>query len=73
MQVRRYMYHWCKHQMLWTVYKAADCLLDKQHKENQNKKPQKANSAIIASAAAAAMAMNPHFTTLMATLANLKE
>jgi hypothetical protein len=57
--------------MVWTVHKLADCLLDKQHKEEQKKKPQKANSATFA--AATAMVVNPHFATLMALMANLEE
>ncbi len=57
--------------MGWNVHKPADCLLDKQHKEKQKKKPQRANSANIA--AATATAVNPHFTALMALMANLVE
>jgi hypothetical protein len=57
--------------MAWTVRKPANCLLDKQHREEQKKKPQKANSATFA--AAAATAANPHFATLMALMANLEE
>ena len=54
--------------MAWTVHKPADCLLGRQHKEEQ-KKPYKANSATIA--AAATSAVNPQFAALMATMANL--
>jgi hypothetical protein len=43
-QVGKYIYHWCEHHMAWTVHKLADCLLGKQHKEDQKKKPQKASS-----------------------------
>jgi hypothetical protein len=57
--------------MAWTAHKPANCMPGKQHKEEQKKKPQKANSATIA--AAAAIAVNPHFAMLMATLANLEE
>jgi hypothetical protein len=57
--------------MAWTVHKPANCMLGKQHKEEQKKKPQKANSAAVA--ATAATSINSHFTTLMATLANLEE
>ncbi len=57
--------------MAWTVNKSADCLLGKQHKDEQKRKPQKANSAIFA--AAAATTVNPHFATLMALMANLEE
>jgi hypothetical protein len=70
-QVGKYTYHWCEHHMAWTVYKPADCLLGKQHKEEQKKKPQKANSATFA--AAAATMVNPHFTALMALMANLEK
>ncbi len=59
--------------MAWTVHKPADCLLGKQHKEDQKKKPRKAvaNSATIA--AAAATAVSPQFAPLMASIANLDE
>jgi hypothetical protein len=57
--------------MAWTVNKPADCLLGKQHKEEQKKKPQKANSATVA--AAATTTVNPHFATLMASVANMEE
>ena len=57
--------------MAWTVHKPANCMLGKQHKEEQKKNPQKANSTT--NAAAATTAVNPHFATLMATLANLEE
>ncbi len=68
-KVGKYTYHWCKHHMAWAVHKPAECLLGKQHKQDQRKKPQKANSATFA--AAAAMAVNPQFTTLMASIADL--
>jgi hypothetical protein len=55
--------------MVWTVHKPADCLLGKQHKQDQRKKPQKANSATFA--AAAAMAVSSQFATLMASIADL--
>ncbi len=57
--------------MAWTVHKLANCLLGKQHKQDQRKKPQKANSATFA--AAAATAMNPQFAALMASIADLDE
>ena len=68
-EVGKYTYHCCKHHMAWTVHKSADCLLGKQHKQDQRKKPQKANSATFA--AAAAMTMNPQFAALMASIADL--
>jgi hypothetical protein len=70
-QVGKYTYHWCEHHMVWTVHKPADYLLGKQHKEEQKKKPQRANSATFA--AATATAVNPHFATQMALMANLEE
>jgi hypothetical protein len=70
-QVGKYTYQWCEHHMAWTVHKPADCLLGKQHKEEQKKKPQKANSATFA--AAATIRVNPQFATLMASIANLEE
>jgi len=57
------------HHMAWTVHKPADCLLGKQRKDEQ-KKP-KANSATVA--AAATSAMNPHFASLLAAMANLDQ
>jgi hypothetical protein len=68
-EVGKYTCHWCKHHMAWTVHKPANCLLGKQHKQDQRKKPQKANSATFA--AAAATAMNPQFAALMASIADL--
>jgi hypothetical protein len=56
--------------MAWTVHKPADCLLGKQHKEEQ-KKPYKANSATVA--AAATSTVNPQFAALMAAMANLDQ
>jgi hypothetical protein len=57
--------------MAWTVYKPADCLLGKQHKEEQKQEPQKANSATVA--AAATTALHPCYVALMATMANLEK
>ncbi len=56
--------------MAWTVHKPTDCLLGKQRKEEQ-KKPIKANSATVA--AAATLAMNPQFASLLAAMANLDQ
>ncbi len=55
--------------MAWTVHKPTDCLLGKQHKEEQKKKPHKANSGTFA--AAAATTVNPQFAAIMASIANL--
>jgi hypothetical protein len=68
-EVGKYTYHWCKHHMAWTVHKPADCLLGKQHKEEQKKKPHKANSGNFA--AATATAVNPQFAAFMASITNL--
>jgi hypothetical protein len=70
-QVGKYTYYWCEHHMAWTVHKPANCLLSKQHKEEQKKKLQKAISATVA--AAATSVVNPRFAALMASLANLEE
>jgi hypothetical protein len=70
-EVSKYTYHWCEHHMVWRVHKPTDCLLGKQHKEDQKKKPHKANSTTFA--AAAAKAVNPQFAALMASIANLDE
>jgi hypothetical protein len=67
------MYHWCEHHMAWTVYKPADCLLGKQHKEDQKKKSQKAVANSATFAAAAATAVNPQFAALMASITNLDD
>jgi hypothetical protein len=48
-----------------------NCLLGKQHKEEQKKKPQKANSATVP--ATAISTMNPHFAALVATMAGLQD
>jgi len=55
--------------MAWTVHKPSDCLLGKQCKDEQ-KKP-KANSATVP--AAATSAINPHFASLLAAMANLDQ
>jgi hypothetical protein len=70
-EVGKYTYHWCKHHMAWTLHKPTDCLLGKQHKQDWRKKPQKANSATFATAAA--MAVNPQFAALMASITDLDE
>jgi hypothetical protein len=67
-KVGKFIFNWCEHHMAWTIHKPADCLLGKQHKEEQ-KKPYKANSATVA--AAATSAVDPHFAALMAAMANL--
>ncbi len=56
--------------MAWTVHKPSDCKLGKKHKDNQRKDRNKANPAVIASAATT---INPCYATLLATLANIKE
>jgi hypothetical protein len=68
-EVGKYTYPWCEHHMVRMVHKPADCLLGKQHKEDQKKKPQKANSATFA--AAAATAVNPQIAAFMASIADL--
>jgi hypothetical protein len=67
----KYTYHWCEHHMAWTFHKPNDCFLGRQHKEEQKKKPLKPISATFA--AAAALAVNPHFAALMALVADLEE
>jgi hypothetical protein len=69
-KVGKFTFNWCEHHMAWTVHKPANCLLGKQHKEEQ-KTPIKANSATIA--AAATSAMNPQFASLLAAMANLDQ
>jgi hypothetical protein len=70
-EVGKYTYHWCEHHMAWTVHKPTNCLLGKQHKEEQEKKLHKANSGTFA--AAAATAVNSQFAALMASNADLDE
>jgi hypothetical protein len=70
-EVGKYTYHWCEHHMAWIVHKPADCLLGKQHKEDQKKKPQKAVANSATFAAAAVTAVNPLFAALMASIADL--
>jgi hypothetical protein len=65
-QVGKYTYYWCEHRMAWTAPKTANCMLGKQHKEVQKKKPQNANFATVT--AAAATEVNPDFGALTATL-----
>ncbi len=67
-KVGKFTFNWCEHHMAWTVHKPADCLLGKQHKDEQ-KKSYKANFATVA--AAATSAVNPHFVALLAAMANL--
>ena len=69
-KVGKFTFNWCEHHIAWTVHKPADCLLGKQHKEEQ-KKLIKANSATVT--AAATSAMNPQFASLLATMANLDQ
>ncbi len=56
--------------MAWTVHKPSDCELGKKHKDNQREDCNKANPAVVASAATT---INPCYTTLLATLANIEE
>jgi hypothetical protein len=70
-QVGKYTYNWCKHHMAWTVHKPSDCKLGKKHKNDQKKDRNKANPAIIASAATTTI--SPRYAALLATLANIKE
>jgi hypothetical protein len=70
-EVGKYTYHWCEYHMAWTMHKATNCLLGKQHKEDQEIKPQKAVANSATFAAAAATAVNPQFAALMASVANL--
>jgi hypothetical protein len=56
--------------MAWTVHKPSDCELGKKHKDNQRKDRNKANPAVVASATTT---INPHYTALLATLANIEE
>ncbi len=57
--------------MVWIMHKPANCLLGKQHKKDQKKKPQKAVANSTTFAAAAATAVNPQFATLVASIADL--
>jgi hypothetical protein len=57
--------------MTWTVPKPSDCELGKKHKDDQKKDHNKANPAVIASAATTTI--SPRYTALLATLANIEE
>ncbi len=57
--------------MVWTVHKPADCKLGKKHRDDQRKDCNKANPAIVASAAATTI--NPCYAARLATLANIEE
>jgi len=69
-KVGKYTFNWCEHHMAWTVHKPADCFLGKQRKGKQEK-PIKVNSATVA--AVATLAINPHFASLLAAMANLDQ
>ncbi len=56
--------------MVWTVHKPSDYELGKKHKDDQRKDRNKANPAVVASAATT---INPCYAALLATLANIKE
>ena len=70
-QVGKYTYNWCEHHMVWTVHKPSDCELGKKHKDNQKKDRNKANSAVVASAATTTISLC--YTALLATLANIEK
>jgi hypothetical protein len=57
--------------MAWTVHRPSDCKLGKKHKDDQKKDHNKANSAIIASAATTTI--SPCYAALLATLVNIEE
>jgi hypothetical protein len=57
--------------MAWTVHKPSDCKLGKKHKDDQKKDRNKANSAVVASAATTTI--SPRYAALLATLANLNK
>ncbi len=57
--------------MAWTVHKPSNCKLGKKHKDHQKTDRNKANSAIVASAAATTI--SPCYAALLATLANIEE
>jgi hypothetical protein len=57
--------------MAWMVHKPANCESGKKHKDNQRKDCNKANPAVVASAAATTI--NPRYAALLATLANIEE
>jgi hypothetical protein len=57
--------------MALIVHKPADCLLCKQQKEDQKKKPQKAVANSATFAAATVTAVNPQFSALMASIGDM--
>ncbi len=52
------------------VHKPSDCKLGKKHKDDQRNDCNKANPAVVASAATT---INPRYAALLATLANIEE
>ncbi len=70
-QVGNYTYNWCKHHMAWMIHKPSDCKLGKKHKDDQKKARNKANPAVVASAATTTI--SPRYAALLATLANIEE
>jgi hypothetical protein len=56
--------------VVWTVHKPSDCKLGKKHKDDQRRDCNKANPAVVASAATT---INPCYAALLATLAILKK
>jgi hypothetical protein len=70
-QVGKYTYNWCKHHMVWTVHKPSDYKLGKKHKDDQKKNCNKANSAVVTSAAITTI--SPCYPAPLATLANIEE
>jgi hypothetical protein len=70
-QVGKYTSNWCEHHMARTVHKPSDCKLGKRHKDDQKKDRNKANSAVITSAATTTI--SPHYVALLATLTNIEE
>ncbi len=70
-EVEKYTYHWCEHHMAWTMHNLANCLLGKQHKEDQEKKPQNAVANSTTFAAATVTAVNTQLAALMASIADL--
>jgi hypothetical protein len=70
-QVGKYTFNWCEHHMARTVHKLSDCKLGKKHKDDQKKDCNKANSAVIASAATTTI--SPCYAALLATLADIEE
>jgi hypothetical protein len=67
-EVGKYTYHRCKHHVAWCINKPSECCLGKQRKEKQQKMKPTYTANSTTYAAAAALMVDPHFQSLLATI-----